>query len=275
MRWFLLLLALSLAAPLVGAPRVRASDFWDEVRTPGLGAWREDVARARAALRARRLDQARAAADDAARRLPQRAEAYVVRALAAGEQGDLPTAMRDLERALSLDAASLDDVDDAQRAGEIAARSGAYALAARVLERTLARMRAGTARQGLYRLYGDVLLCLGPERLDDAIRAYREAMRSTGSQPLAALGLALALHRSGEAVEWRDHAHRVAARGRLDNILSSLFVTESERWARRAVVLEAIEDAAAREAWSHVEGPWAEHAATAQERLTPARRRGR
>ncbi|MEM9073325.1 MAG: tetratricopeptide repeat protein [Myxococcota bacterium] len=242
----------------------RASDFWDEVRTPGLRAWRNDLARARVALRARRFDQARTAAEAAITRLPDRAEGHVVRALVAGEVGALERAKEYLLTALSHDPGCLDNPAEGARAAEIFAKTGDYPHARQVLARLLGRMQPGGIRRTLYGLYGDVLLSLGPDQTADAIRAYREALRSGRHDPRASLGLALALRRqTAEGTEWRDLARSVASRGRLEALLSSLAVPEEERAARRAVAAEAIEDeAAARTAWRSIEsGPWADHAA--------------
>jgi tetratricopeptide (TPR) repeat protein len=258
------LLAFALALLALGSAPVRGSEFWDEVKTPGLRAWRQDVARARTALRARRLAQAREAASAAIARLPDRAEAWLVRGLAAGEAGELSAARDDLLRARELDAGALDDATDGARAGELLARAGSHEVAADVLGRVLARMRSSQGRHGLYGLYGDALSVLGPERREDAERAYREALRDSAHDPRATLGLALVLLRGGDDLEWRELGRRIAALGRLDALLLGLDVPETERAARRAVVLEAVGDTAgARAAWAIAarEGAWADDAA--------------
>ncbi len=262
------LLAFALALLALGSAPVQGSEFWDEVKTPGLRAWRQDVARARTALRARRLAQAREAASAAIARLPDRAEAWLVRGLAAGEAGELQAARDDLLRARELDAGALDDATDGAtdgaRAGELLARAGSHEVAADVLGRVLARMRSSQGRHGLYGLFGDALSVLGPERREDAERAYREALRDSAHDPRATLGLALVLLRGGDDLEWRELGRRIAALGRLDALLLGLDVPETERAARRAVVLEAVGDTAgARAAWAIAarEGAWADDAA--------------
>ncbi len=249
-----------------------ASDFWDEVRHPGLRAWRQDIAQARLALRAHRFREAMAAANAAVARLPEQAEGYVVRALAAAQLGAPEDACRDLRRALELDPASLDDPLDAGRAAQILAGRGDFEAAARVLRRALARMREGHSRRALYTLYGDVLSALGPAHNADAIRAYREALRTAQRDPRASLGLALALYREdAQGTEWRALARSVAARGRLEILLGGLALSEADRQARRAVLAEAIGDeAAARAAWGAAQsGPWAAHAAARAEERSP------
>ncbi len=255
---------LLLCAVIATTGDVAASDFWDEVRNPGQRVWREDVARARLALRARRFEDARDAANAAVARLPDRAEGYVVRALVAGELGALQDAHRDLHRAIEIDPTSLDDPLDAGPAAQLLARQGDLSTAVSVLGRVLSRMRDGHSRRILYSLYGDILGALGPQRNADAIRAYREALRGARRDPRATLGLALALRReTSDGVEWRDLARAVAARGRLEVLLANLPLSEAERQARRAVIAEAIGDeAAARAAWTAANtGPWAGHAA--------------
>ena len=271
----LLLLMTSFDVP----ERARASDFWDEVRTPGLRVWREDLARARLALRARRFVQAREAATLAIQTLPERAEGYVVRARVSAEQGVVEGAREDLLAALERDESSLDSPEDGTPAAEVLARAGDYETAARVLQRVLGRMRSGGSRRMLYGLYGDVLMSLGPERLVDAVRAYREALRAARHDPRSSLGLALALRRTPDAdrdaPEWRDLARTVAARGRVEALLASLPIPDAERAARRAITLEAMDDVAgAVEAWAAVdEGVWASHAADQAGELTTPRRR--
>jgi len=264
----LILLALALS----GDPRPAAadSDFWEEVRRPGTRAYREEVTRARRALRARRFNRAVQLAQNAAERLPDRPDAYVVLGLARGELGERELGAAALERALELDPAALDDPLDGGQGADLLARAGHHERAAMLLGRLLGRMSEGPNRQNLYVLYGDVLSVLGPDRLSDAERAYREAIRAVAHDPRAAIGLALVLHRqNGDEDEWRQLAELVATRGRVDELLNSLPIPDSERFARKAVALLAIGDrGGARSAWDHArEGVWAEHAERASEAL--------
>lgn len=261
-----------LALLLLAAPTsARAdSDFWDEVRRPGTRAYREEVTRARRALRARRFNRAAQLAQSAAERLPDRPEALVVLGLAQGELGDTDRGADALRRAIDLDPAALDDPLVGGAGADLLARAGHHERAAVLLGRLLGRMSEGPNRQNLYVLYGDVLSVLGPERLSDAERAYREALRAVAHDPRAAIGLALVLHRQGgDEGEWRQLAELVATRGRVDELLNSLPVPDPERSARRAVALLAIGDrAGARSAWDHArEGVWEDHARRASEAL--------
>ena len=244
-----------------------ASDFWDEVRQPGLHAYRRSMEEATLALRAHRFRRALEIASEASRELPDLALAYAVVGLARGELGELEAAAMTLQQALAIDESVLDDPAQGTQAATFFARADHPERAAKVLRRLLGRMRDGPRRQVVYGLYGDVLLTMGPEFVLDAIRAYREALRSVAHDPRASLGLALALHRTdvADATEWRELASGVSARGRLDALVASLPVPEWERAARRAIALESIGDrAGARDAWDHArEGPWAAHAEAA------------
>ncbi|MEM1417722.1 MAG: tetratricopeptide repeat protein [Myxococcota bacterium] len=261
-----LAVALALAATLVPARPAGAGDFWDEVRTPGLKLWRATMREARTALRNRRFGVARNRANDAIELLPERAEAYVVRGLAAGAEGQLDAARDDLRTALARDPAVLDDPLDGYgaRAAEVLARAGATDDAVAVLARVLGSMRAGGGRRVLFGLYGDLLQMLGPERLDDALRAYREALRGGVGDPGVQLGLALAEHRQGLLDASAATARRAVARGNVLLIASARRVPGHEQAARRAVGLMAMGDLrGARTAWrdvAAVEGPWQAHA---------------
>lgn len=262
-----------LGALLALAPAQRAhaeSDFWAEVRRPGTRAYREEVQRARRALRARRFNRSAQLAESASERLPDLPDAWVVLGLARGELGAIDQGAAALVRALELDPASLDDPLDGGQGADLLARAGDHERASMLLGRLLGRMSEGPNRQNLYVLYGDVLSVLGPERLADAERAYREALRAVAHDPRAAIGLALVLHRQGgDESEWRQLAELVATRGRVDELLGSLPIPDSERAARKAVALLAIGDrAGARSAWDHArEGVWADHARQASEAL--------
>jgi tetratricopeptide (TPR) repeat protein len=250
-----------LVVSLVGASgHAHASEFWDEVKTPGLREWRQHVADARAALSAGRFDDALHEADQAVARLPERAEGQVVRARALGELSQMEAAVAGFERALELDPSSLDRVEDGAHAAQIVAGAGSYVLAARILPRVLGRMNDNAHRGDLYALHGDVSMSLGPDRLRDAVLAYREAARGSGrNNRRVSLGLALALARQGEWFEAHDLARDAAAGGALDGVLAALPIPEPERAARRALVLEATGDrSSADAAWREAatDSPW-------------------
>ena len=103
----------------------------------------------------------------------------------------------------------------------------------------------------------------GPELLDQALSAYREAIRSSGGTPQAKLGFALAMRRAGEE-GWRPLAQE-AANSMARQLLLTLDLPESERSARAALLLELEGDrTGARNAWDQArDGPWQEMAAEA------------
>ena len=265
-----LVLLVTAALALLSTPRpAAAGDFWEEVRTPGLRAWRTTMEDARQALRNRRFSVARRLASDAIGRLPDRAEAYAVRGLAAAGEQDHERALGDLRRALALDATVLDDplAGYGPRAATALARAGATDDAVRVLARALGRMRPGGGRRALYGFYGDLLQLLGPERLEEARRAYREALRGGPGDAGVLLGLALAEHRAGLVEAGLATARQAVSSRNLTLLAGSRQVPAPEQAARRAVGLAAIGDrAGARTAWAEAAaggGPWAAHATRA------------
>jgi len=255
------LLALAwLAVPL---PAGADSDFWDEVREPGLRAYRDEVARAEDALARRRFDEAVLRATAAAERLPGRPEAHVVLLTAHGRAGQLREAVLSVERALRASPDALDQADVGELAAGLAARAGSYQLAAELLERQVGRLPEGGRRTRLYLLYGDVLSALGPAHLASAIAAYREVLRQ-GTRPgaRAELGLAICLERGEATVEAGDLARRAAQSGRFEAEIRTAPLPQAEKAARLAIAYLAIGDReGARRAFREAAaGPWREHA---------------
>jgi tetratricopeptide (TPR) repeat protein len=238
------LLALFVAS-LGLTPEAMASDFWDDVKTPGLRGYRRHVTQARAAYADGHFEQAAAEADLAIARVEARPDAHVVKGRALGELGRTDEAATELARAIELAPDALDEQEAGSHAAQILCVAGRHDLAVRVLVRVLGRMSPGGLRGELYALLGDALLTLGPERLAEAVSAYREALRASGRHDVrAALGLALALRRQGELLESTDLARNAASHGRIDGVLRALPVPEAERAARRAVALDALGDVA-------------------------------
>ncbi len=247
---------------LVRPESANASEFWDEVRSPGLRVFRTHIRQARRSIRTRAFDEALRATDRAIAALPRRAEAHLLRALALGGLGRRAEAPAVLSHAYSLSAKVFEHPVLGTSSAELAASAGAYDLTARILVQVLGRMQDSKGRQALYVLLGDVQLSLGPDRLSDAVRAYRDALRRSTPNPRALLGLALALSRAGDHEEALEIARRVAAGGDFDHILNQLPVPPTEQAARRAIALEAIRDrSAAERAWMDADkdGPWGAH----------------
>ncbi len=266
-------LAAALASlwPSAGA----ASDFWEEVRDPGMPAHRQSIARAISAYRARRYAEAETEARRAIARRADLEEGHRLLALALGALGRDEDAIPHIVRARELDATAFDDPIDGTVATRIAVRAERWALAGDLLHRLLAAMAADPTRRSLFTDRGDVLQTLGPSALPASIGAYEAALRDgRGFEPRAALGLALALHRSGRAAEAAPLVQQAIASGRIEPVLSAVAAPAAERSARLALVHEAsgrIEEAKAawREAAARLE--WAEHANAQAARLEGAR----
>jgi len=252
------------------APRASAGDFWDEVRTPHVRAYRLRLEHGREALHEGHGDAALEDADAAIALAPERAPAHVLRARAlvmASGAGD-SRAVTSVRAALAADPAALDDPGDAEAAARVAAIAGDHRLASRVLARAVSRMDATQRTRGrLYILLGDMLLAAGPEQLRDAVLAFREGAGQAGDDRVRArLGLALALRRAGELDEARIVAREVLVQGGMvESALGAdrALLPLTEVSARAAIALEALGDLdGARERWTQAAegGPWQAHA---------------
>lgn len=241
----------------------RASDFWDEVRHPGRTAARGLARAARHALAAGDGAAALRLARRAVANAPEDAAAQVLLGRALATMSHYAHAAAAFEHALGLSTGALDTATDGAPATTAALRAGRYDLAAVILARLIAQLGPSQARRRLLRMRGDTLMALGPRQLNAALAAYRFAMRDPGGDPIEdatlRLGLALALHRAGQAAE-ADNLLRHGGRvGRVDDLLARLPLPPTERAARRAVVQAALghERRAAR-AWATAlgTGPW-------------------
>lgn len=249
------------------ATHVHASDFWDEVKTPGLREQRRLTTQAAAALAAGRNIEALGLADRAIARVDGRADAHLLRAVALGSLARAQDGLTALRRAVELDSRVADAFPDlGERAALVALRADDPELAATVLGRVVARMAATPARQRLEALRGDALLTVGPPRLADALRAFRDALRLAPQDLRVRLGLALALRRNGEPDEAAEVIRGTGlARSRPDLFVQSLELPlpRAEIAARRAVGLAAIGDVEGeRDAWQEAatREAWREHA---------------
>jgi tetratricopeptide (TPR) repeat protein len=243
------------------------------VRYPGLSTSRARLRAAVEALRDNRPAHALEAADSAVTVIANRPEAHVLRGRALSARRAYEAAQSAFERALSLDKTALDEWEAGVAAATTALQLGDLASAAQLLTRVLAALPEPEQRAPILALQADVLQAQGPEQLQGARLTYRAALRGDRPQPDALLGLALAFHREGEVAEALHLAGRIEAEpehaggGRWA-------LPESERLARRALWLQAIDDAAgALQAWQRaaaLDGPWQAHAAAAARALATA-----
>jgi tetratricopeptide (TPR) repeat protein len=260
-------LALSLLA--LAAMPVRASDFWDEVRNPGLGAHRMHLRRGREALAGNRPEAALDEADAAIARCAECAAGPALRGRALSALGRHAQAVAAFQQALRLDAAALDAITADGLALAFSACSVARPeLAAGALERVLAQSRDSGARNEAIAMLADALQAEGPAELKRAIMTYREAMADDAARKRVLLGLALALDRDGAHDEALALARRAGPES--DPNTTAAWLAETERAARLALWLTAIGDStAADQAWQRASeggGPWAGHASEARKR---------
>jgi tetratricopeptide (TPR) repeat protein len=254
-----LLIPLLLCSPTSG----HASDFWDEVRSPGLHA---HVALLReVGLSLQREQPARAVElmAQVARPFATRADTLRMRGLALAASGDAEHALPLLRQALAIDASALDNPLWGTPAALSAIKADDLAFASDILTRVIGNMPAVPTRRELFALLGDTLLTQGPSRIVDAIVAYREALRGDGSTDARSLlGLSLALSRHDEHPSSAEVAARLTAASRVEVVVGGLPVPPSEKAARLAIAAEVLGDLErALAQWTAAsDGPWREHA---------------
>jgi len=266
MRAHVLLIACLLWSPTSG----NASDFWDEVRSPGL---RDHALLMRDTALALRRGEAAHAVELTTRVTPRfanRADSLRLRGLALGATGDTEHALPVLREALAVDPTALDDPAWGHPAALLAAKAGDLMFASDILARVVGYMPALPLRRELFALLGDLLLSQGPARIDAAIVAYREALRGDGTTDARSiLGLSLALSRHAERPSAVELAARLTAASRVDVAVGSLPVPATEKAARLAITAEVLNDLdAALTQWTAAgDGPWREHATNEAARL--------
>ncbi len=267
-------LATLVAAAVPGIANAQTAGFWDEVRQPGLAAYQVKLRTARRLLNSGNPESAFARATEAMTRFPERPEAHVVRGLALDGLRRGPEAVVAFARALSASAQALDSLSEGAAAARISVNNGAYPLASRILVRVLGQMQRNHERGRLYAMAGWVWMAAGPDQLQSAVVAFREASASGPSDPLVRLGLALALRRDGrleEALRVADEVHTQLT----TQTLARLRGPTCEQAAYRAVAAQARGDQeGALRAWREAArgGSWQAHAERERQALSGASR---
>jgi tetratricopeptide (TPR) repeat protein len=217
--------------------------------------------------------------------LPAHAAPKALEGRALAALGRVDDALAALGEANARDPHALDDPPALLAWARVLARSGQADRAATAYRALLPRASAlsGSDRGAAAAEGGLVALTLGPQWLDGATAALREALHDAqeDTEPFVALALALALDRSGASEEARavlaDRA-RVDPRAALTTTRAKdlLAAAPGELSALLALGLEATDPAAARSEWDEYaarapSGPWAAHARAHAARLTGTR----
>jgi tetratricopeptide (TPR) repeat protein len=253
-----------------------AGNVWERAKSPEIRRYCDRVASASSKLAgsATMAQAALAAAREANAVLPGRAATRALEGRALAALGFFAEAIAALDDARARDPRSLDDPLALLAYARAQARIGHAEKAADAYRALLPRASAltGAARSAVSTEAGLVALARGPEWLDDAMAAFRESLRQShdDSEPVAALGLALALDRRDEAEEARalladrDPGDARAALS-TETAKQLCTVAPNECEALLALGLETADPVAARAAWQAYvaagpEGPWVSHA---------------
>ncbi|MDH5671571.1 MAG: hypothetical protein OEZ06_05435 [Myxococcales bacterium] len=283
MVWQRALIALAWTAGSMLPVTASASDFWDEVRNPGLAAYRRDLAAGAVALADNRAAEALQQADAAIARFAGRAGGHVLRGRSLATLGRHQEASDAFAAALARDPQVLAG-ELALLAAASAAHAGRLEQACAVLEQAIGRSHEKPLQAQALLLHAQLMLARGPAFLEPALRGYRQARQRGAEGPELLLGLALATLRDGK----RERALQLLSHDAalLPDLHTPQYTPQqptevevqsaAERAARMALQMQArgqLERAI--ELWASVAragGPWAEHA---QQQVETLKREGR
>jgi len=267
----------------------RNANVWERAKEPELRRYCDLLARGIAHLVSSPalVKDVLTIADEADKLLPGRAAPLVLKGRALLRLGRPADALGALEGAKKRDDRALDDPVALLAWARANARTNHIDEAANAFRAALPRTSALTAPERGAASFeaGMIVMAQGGKGVDDAVAMLRQARRDAqdAMQLASVVALALALDRSGQ----REEAKAVLAervRGEVKSVLADPKVVEAladagvpyEADALSASALEALDPAAAREAWHrYVEagkGPWIEHARTHESSFGAAKR---
>jgi len=238
-----------------------AANVWERAKSPDLRRYCDLVASAASKLAgtAAMAQAALAAALEADGVLPGQAAPLVLEGRALAALGQVDAALAALQSGRSRDSAALDDPLALHAWGRVLARTGHFSEALGAYRALLPRTAAlsSSERAACAIEAGLVAMTVGPEGIDDAVAALREALREAqdDAATVAVSALAVALDRRGDVSEARallsDHVRgdpRATFEGARARDL--LVVAPNEENALVAFVLEGADAAGARDAWT-------------------------
>jgi len=257
----------------------KAANVWERAKEPQLRRYCDLLASGTAKLvgAAALAKDVPAIAAEADKLFPGRAAPKVLEGRALLRLGKAAAAVGALEEAKKRDDRALDDPVALLAWARASARTGRLDEAAQAYRAALPRTSALSTPERSAASFeaGMIVMAQGPKVVDDAVAMLRQARREAqdAMQVASVVGLALALDRAGQ----RDEAKAVLAervRSDVKPVLGDPRVVESladagvsgEADALVATALEAVDAAAARDAWRRYadgaggKGPWGEHA---------------
>lgn len=272
----------------------KAANVWERAKEPQLRRYCDLLASGTAKLvgSASLAKDVPAIAAEADKLFPGRAAPKVLEGRALLRLGKPAAAVAALEEAKKRDERALDDPVALLAWARANARTGRIDEAAQAYRAALPRTSALSTPERSAASFeaGMIVMAQGPKVVDDAVAMLRQARREAqdAMQVASVVALALALDRAGQ----RDEAKAVLAervRSDVKPVLGDPRVVEAladagvpgEAEALAATALEAVDPAAAREAWRRYadgaggKGPWAEHARAHEGAAASAKRPAR
>jgi tetratricopeptide (TPR) repeat protein len=256
-----------------GGPGGLSGNVWERAKAPELRKYCDLVASAASKLAGTTAmaEQALAAADEADKLLPGHAAPRVLAGRALEALGKIPEAIAAMQEGLTRDAGALDDPRAMLAWGRAQARVGHASVAAGAYRALLPRAAALPAsdRASAEIEAGLVAMAQGPDGLDEAASALREALKEAQDEPrsVAVLALALVLDRRGDADQSRallaERAHGDPRTPLATQAAKELVaVAPGEAQALVGLGLESTDAAGAKDAWTAYlsaapQGPWA------------------
>lgn len=203
--------AFAVAALLASAPARADSEFWSEVRRPGITTYRRSMGEGRVLREQGRLREALIAFDRAAEALPDEAEGHLWRGNVLFDLGDAAGAVDAWDRARELDPSLAEGVRHSFDMAIALSKAQDFARTIAEYERIVPRLGPSDdaeLRAGVFANLAEAQMALGRDQLDTAVRNYRRALEELPTYRLGHWGLAVALDRQGSLGESREELRR-------------------------------------------------------------------
>jgi len=193
------------------AARAERSEFWAEVRRPGITVFRRSMAEGRVLREQGRVREALEAFDRATRALPDEAEGHLWRGNVLFDLDDAPGAVDAWDRARELDPTIAEGVRHSFDMAIALSKAQEFVRTVSEYERIIPRLGPSDDaefRAGVFANCAEAQMAQGRDHLDAAVRNYRRSLEELPTYRLGHWGLAVALDRQGSAVEAREELRR-------------------------------------------------------------------